>query len=82
MLGKMLDFILSFFKCPYKAATGKQCVFCGITRSFLLAIRGHIREAFSLNPIGVFLLLFIIGVFVIVIIRFFLKKLKGGGQSW
>lgn len=81
-MGSIKCIILSFFKCPYKVATGKPCVFCGTSTSFFLAIRGHIKEAFEVNPIGVFLLLFIISVFVIVIARVLVRKLKdikGGG---
>lgn len=77
----MEKLIAIFFRCPYKLATGKPCFFCGTTRSFLLVLHGNIREALLVNPVGVFLFLFIASVFVIVIGKFLARKLRGGGYG-
>lgn len=44
-------------KCPYKSATGRPCLFCGTLTSFSLVLHGRIKEAWGINPMGVFVLL-------------------------
>jgi hypothetical protein len=46
--------------CWFKQQFGIPCPGCGMTRSTLLALNGHIREAMLLNPAGPLLVLGII----------------------
>ncbi len=43
--------------CTFKEAFGIPCPTCGMTRSFLLALHGHIGEALGMNPAGPLLVL-------------------------
>jgi len=36
--------------CPFRAATGKPCPLCGLTRAIALATHGRWRDAFRMNP--------------------------------
>lgn len=38
--------------CPYKARTGKPCLFCGTLTSLSLTAHGKIKEAWRVNPVG------------------------------
>ncbi|MEL1245804.1 DUF2752 domain-containing protein [Flavobacterium sp. DGU11] len=42
----------SFTPCLFKNATGVACPSCGTTRSVMAVAKGHITEAFLINPIG------------------------------
>ena len=35
--------------CPFRAATGKPCPLCGLTRAIALATHGRWRDAFAMN---------------------------------
>ncbi len=37
--------------CPFRAAFGRPCIFCGLTRAFAHATHGNFAEAFALNPL-------------------------------
>jgi len=37
--------------CLFKLATGKPCATCGATRGVLAALGGHIRGAWTYNPL-------------------------------
>jgi hypothetical protein len=49
-------------KCPYKALTGKPCLFCGTFTSLSLTMHGRITDAMDVNPIGVFVFLALLSV--------------------
>ncbi|HEY0081058.1 MAG TPA: DUF2752 domain-containing protein [Pyrinomonadaceae bacterium] len=38
--------------CSFKQTFGIPCPNCGMTRSVLLTLRGHLGDAFTLNPAG------------------------------
>lgn len=38
--------------CPFKLWLGFDCPGCGMTRSVVLAVGGHLREALAMNPGG------------------------------
>ncbi len=40
--------------CLFKLATGLPCPACGTTRSVILLLAGHPKEAFFMNPLGIF----------------------------
>ncbi len=48
--------------CPFRALTGIPCPGCGATRSFFTLGSGHIVTSVRLNPLGVFLWLFLAAV--------------------
>jgi hypothetical protein len=39
--------------CPLRAATGLPCPFCGMTRSVVATMHGHLATALSFNPGGI-----------------------------
>ncbi len=39
-----------FMTCPYKALSGLDCPGCGMQRSFIELLKGHILESFILYP--------------------------------
>ena len=42
--------------CGFRDATGLPCPSCGMTRSWVWLVRGHVVEAFFYNPAGALLL--------------------------
>jgi hypothetical protein len=36
--------------CPFRAVTGRLCVFCGLTRALAYATHGEFSEAYRLHP--------------------------------
>ena len=36
--------------CPFRAVTGRPCVFCGLTRAFACATHGEFAQAFGFHP--------------------------------
>ncbi len=45
------------FACPFRAATGIPCPFCGMTRAVVAAVHGHIATSLAFNPGGIVVLL-------------------------
>ena len=43
---------LSFFACPFRAATGLPCLTCGCTHAFSYLVHGRLAEAFLASPLG------------------------------
>jgi hypothetical protein len=43
--------------CGFRDATGLPCPSCGMTRSWVWLVRGHVIEAFMYNPAGALLLM-------------------------
>lgn len=78
--------LLGFFPCPIYQVFGIPCPTCGITRAYKLFLTGHFADAFSMHPLFLlplifllkpfrkkWILIFIIILFVILyIIRFYL----------
>jgi hypothetical protein len=48
---------LSWFACPFRAATGLPCLACGCTHAFHFMVRLQVREAFFSRPLGALLAL-------------------------
>jgi len=48
---------LSFFFCPFRAATGLPCLTCGCTHAFHHFVRGELAAALASNPLGALLAL-------------------------
>jgi uncharacterized membrane protein YgdD (TMEM256/DUF423 family) len=63
LLGSATTKSVSFFgrelnwSCSFKQMFGIPCPNCGMTRSVLLTLRGHLGDAFTLNPAGPLLVL-------------------------
>ena len=49
-----------FLLCPFRFLTGLQCPGCGITRALHNLLHGHLTTAFTLNPLFVIALPFLI----------------------
>jgi hypothetical protein len=49
-----------FPSCPFRFLTGLQCPGCGITRALHNLLHGHLTTAFTLNPLFVIALPFLI----------------------
>ena len=49
------------WKCPFHNFTGLECGGCGMTRGVITALKGDLRESFSLHPFATPLLLAWIG---------------------
>jgi|SRR5215204_1886770 len=49
-----------FPSCPFRFLTGLQCPGCGITRALHNLLHGHLMTAFTLNPLFVVALPFLI----------------------
>lgn len=39
-------------RCPYRRLTGRRCPACGLTGSVAAALRGRIRHAAAIHPLG------------------------------
>lgn len=46
-----------FGVCEWQQATGRPCASCGMTRSWVWAVRGEMSRAWSYNPAGLLLFL-------------------------
>ncbi|MFO7905406.1 MAG: DUF2752 domain-containing protein [Planctomycetota bacterium] len=46
--------------CVFRKATGRPCPGCGLTRSFISAAHGRIRDAWHYNPAGFFFLVVVV----------------------
>ena len=46
---------LSWFACPFRAATGLPCLTCGCTHAFAAAVRLDVAAALAANPLGALL---------------------------
>lgn len=57
-----------YWGCWFKQQFGIPCPTCGMTRSVILTVHGHIGEAFTLNVGGPFL---VAGLFVLALILFY-----------
>jgi hypothetical protein len=42
--------------CPFRAATGLPCPFCGMTRAVDAALHGHLAASLRFQPAGILLL--------------------------
>lgn len=49
-----------FPSCPFRFLTGLQCPGCGITRALHNLLHGHLATAFTLNPLFVIALPFLV----------------------
>ena len=56
--------------CPLHLATGIECPFCGLGRSFVALARGHVREALGWHPGGPLLALGLAALLVAVALVF------------
>jgi len=45
------------FACPLRAATGIPCPLCGMTRSVVAAVHGHLMTSLTFNPAGILVVL-------------------------
>lgn len=43
----------NFHTCLFLRITGYPCMFCGMTRAFILMAHGHIAAAWQMSPLGV-----------------------------
>ena len=48
---------LSWFACPFRAATGLPCLSCGCTHAFHFMVRLQFADALAANPLGALLAL-------------------------
>jgi hypothetical protein len=48
-----LGLIGKFHTCMFRHLTGYPCMFCGMTRAFLLMAHGDIAGAWQISPLGV-----------------------------
>lgn len=61
--------------CPVVLFTGLPCAGCGMTRAFLFLFTGQWERSWRMNPMAIFVLLFL---FYCVVMRYvFGKKIKG-----
>ncbi len=44
--------------CPLRTLTGVPCPLCGMTRSVVAAMHGHLLESLRFNPAGILVVLF------------------------
>ena len=58
------EYLWEFNTCFFRRLTGIPCPFCFLTHSCVHASNGRIAEAFSWNPLGPFLMLASIAVFL------------------
>lgn len=60
--------------CPFRALTGLTCPGCGVTRALHHILHGHFETAFTLNP----LLLIAIPFLLIAFLRYSVIVMRGG----
>ena len=51
LLGLIVLVILLLWGCPFWIIIGVPCPGCGITRAWMLAVRGNLGEAFAMHPL-------------------------------
>jgi len=71
---------LSSSACCLRSICGVECPTCGLTRGFIAASKGHLRDSFLLNPLSpviflVFLLLCVVLARDIILRRTFAERL-------
>jgi hypothetical protein len=49
--------------CPLRALTGVPCPLCGMTRSVVAAMHGHLLESLRFNPAGILVVLLAVAMF-------------------
>jgi hypothetical protein len=57
--------ISGFQFCAVRRFLGVDCPGCGLTRSFAVLVRGHIRESVDLHPLGVVIALWLLYSFAV-----------------
>jgi hypothetical protein len=55
--------------CPFRAATGHPCPFCGLTTSMALTLRGEPGAALAAHPLGPAVVVLAVGLLVAVVWR-------------
>lgn len=54
-----------FTMCPLSLVGFQHCPGCGLGRSMILLLHGHIKESFNMHPLAVFALVLLVGRIII-----------------
>lgn len=60
-----------FWTCPFKQLFGIPCPGCGTTRAFCAFFKGNFVEAFTINPLGLFVCFLILAFLIAKIVDTF-----------